>query len=105
MLTRDPNGRWMSLWEENKDGGLGTAVILAKDVTSTGYARDSPDDSGKFNHLLLVKVYDKAPLAYYAGAGWNRSGQFASRAAWEAYVQDFAARVAHPLAVTVSAKP
>jgi hypothetical protein len=105
VLTRDPNGRWMSLWEENKDGGLGTAVILAKDVTSTGYAHDSPDDSGKLNHLLLVKVHDKAPLAYYAGAGWNRSGQFASRAAWEAYVKDFATRVAHPLAVSVSAQP
>jgi hypothetical protein len=105
VLTRDPDGRWLSLWEENKDGGLGTAVILGKDVSSSGYAKDSPDGSGKFNHLLLVKVYDKAPLRYYAGAGWNRSGQFKDRAAWEAYVQDFAARVAHPLAVTVSAKP
>jgi hypothetical protein len=105
VLTRDPQGRWMSLWEENKDGGLGTAVILAQDVAPVGFARDSPDDSGKFNHLLLVKIYDKGPLSYYAGAGWNRSGQFADRAAWEGYVKDFAARVAHPLVVTVSAKP
>ena len=24
VLTRDPDGRWMSYWEENKDGGLGS---------------------------------------------------------------------------------
>jgi hypothetical protein len=105
VLTRDPNGRWLSLWEENKDGGLGTAVILGKDAQSIGHARDTPDDSGKFNLLLLVKAYDKAPLNYYAGAGWNRSGQFADRAAWENYVKDFAARVAHPLTTNVVAKP
>ena len=27
---RDPDGRWMSFWEENKDGGLGIAVILGE---------------------------------------------------------------------------
>ena len=36
MLTRDPDGRWMSFWEENKDGGLGIAVILANDADTRG---------------------------------------------------------------------
>ena len=31
-----PHGRWMSFWEENKDGGLGIAVILANDATPRG---------------------------------------------------------------------
>jgi unsaturated rhamnogalacturonyl hydrolase len=45
------------------------------------------------------------PLRYYTGAGWSRSGQFADRAAWEAYVKAFAATVASPLNITLSAKP
>ena len=40
MLTRDPDGRWMSFWEENKDGGLGVAVILANDATPAGFAHE-----------------------------------------------------------------
>ena len=95
----------MSLWEESKDGGLGVAVILANDVNAAGYAREGADQRGNSNHLLLVKAKDGAPLRYFAGAGWNRSGQFADRAAWETYVRNFAARVGKPLEVTVSARP
>ena len=40
---------------------------------------------------------------YFTGAGWTRSGQFDGRAAWEAYVRDFAARAQKPLTITVSA--
>ncbi len=105
VVARDEKGRWMSLWEESKDGGVGVAVILANDANPAGYAREAVDARGNSNHLLLVKVKDGAALHYFTGAGWNRSGQFADRAAWEAYVRDFAARVASPLAVSVSAKP
>ncbi|HTU67292.1 MAG TPA: DUF4861 family protein [Steroidobacteraceae bacterium] len=102
ILTRDPDNRWLSLWEENGDGGLGTAIILGKDVTPTGYAKGEPDSSGKLDHLLMVKVYDKGPLNYSLGAGWNRSGQFTDRASWEAYVKDAAARIQHPLTIRVT---
>ena len=80
----------MSLWEENKDGGLGIAVILARRGTSAGASRIEPPAKtpGNANHLLLVKANDGVPVRYFAGAGWNRSGQFADRAAWEGYVKD-----------------
>ena len=45
------------------------------------------------------------PLHYFTGAGWTKSGQFADRAAWETYVNDFAARARKPVDVTVSARP
>jgi unsaturated rhamnogalacturonyl hydrolase len=45
------------------------------------------------------------PLRYFTGAGWNRSGQFADRAAWEAYVKAFAATAANPLRIVVGARP
>jgi hypothetical protein len=105
VLTKDPDGRWMSFWEENDDGGLGTAVVLAADASPAGFAyEEAAKKPGNANNLLLVKAQDGAPIRYYTGAGWTRSGQFADRAAWEAYVKDFAARVAHPLTIQVSAR-
>jgi pectinesterase len=106
VLTRGPDDRWMSLWEENKDGGLGTAVILGPDTPSAGYVHDAPDKPTNYgNHLLLVKARDSQALHYFAGAGWNRSGQFKTRADWEAYVKAFAATVANPLKISVAARP
>ncbi|HYJ40318.1 MAG TPA: DUF4861 family protein [Steroidobacteraceae bacterium] len=104
VLTRDPDGRWMSFWEENKDGGLGIAVILANDATPAGFAHeDAPGGKGNANNLLLVKAIDGVPLRYFTGAGWTKSGQFEGRVAWETYVKDFAARAQKPLVISVSA--
>ena len=106
VLTRDPNARWMSLWEENKDGGLGVAVILASGTAAEDYAYEPPAKTPGFgNHLLIFKARDGVPVKYFTGAGWNRSGQFTDRASWENYVKAFAAAVAKPLTITVSAKP
>jgi pectinesterase len=104
-VTRDPDGRWMSVWEESKDGGLGVAVILAHETVAAGYAREAADPRGNSNHLLLVKAQDGMPVRYHTGAGWTRSGQFADRAAWETYVNEYAARALHPLTATVKAQP
>lgn len=102
VLTKDPAGRWMSFWEENNDGGLGIAVILGNDATPAGFAyEEAAKKPGNANNLLLVTAQDGAPVRYYTGAGWTKSGQFADRTAWEAYVMDFAVRVAHPLVISV----
>jgi hypothetical protein len=106
VLTRDPEGRWMSFWEENAEGGLGVAVILAGDAVAMGFAHeDAPGGKGNANNLLLVKAKDGVPLRYLTGAGWTRSGQFDGRAAWETYVRAFAARTRKPLSIVVSAAP
>lgn len=106
VLTRDPAGRWMSFWEENKDGGLGIAVILGASETPAGFAYEPPAKTpGNANNLLLVKARDGVPVRYFTGAGWNRSGQFADRAAWEAHVKKQAERVLKPLNIRVSARP
>jgi hypothetical protein len=106
VLTKDADGRWMSYWEENKDGGLGTAVILARETEAAGFAHEAPEKTpGYGNNLLLVKAHDAAAVRYFTGAGWNRSGQFTDRASWEAYVKAFAAGVMNPLTIVVSARP
>jgi hypothetical protein len=106
VLTRGTDDRWLSLWEEHADGGLGTAVILGADVPATGYVHDAPANPKAYgNHLLLVKARSGEAIRYFTGAGWNRSGQFKTRADWEAYVNAFAAQVAHPLSISVSTRP
>jgi uncharacterized protein DUF4861 len=105
VLTQDPDGRWMSWWEDNKDGGLGIAVILAAGETPAGFAYEAPAKApGNGNHLLLVKARDGAPIRYFAGAGWTGSGQFADRAAWEKHVQAHAERALRPLRISVGAR-
>jgi hypothetical protein len=94
-LTADPQTGWMSWWEKYPkpdEGELGTAVLLAR-PPAEGLAEDAA------NHLLLAKAHSGEPLGCYFGAGWNRSGDFADRAAWNAYVADFALRLKHPLAL------
>jgi hypothetical protein len=104
MITRDVDGRWMSVWEENKDGGLGVAVVVARDTTVVGFADEAMDDRGNSNHLLLLEAADRVPVRYFTGAGWSKSGHFADRGVWESYVKDFAARIAKPLSISVTAR-
>jgi hypothetical protein len=105
VLTKDPDGRWMSWWEDNQDGGLGIAVILASGETPAGFAYEPPAKApGNGNHLLLVKAKDGNPVRYFAGAGWTGSGQFADRAAWEKHVRERAVRALKPLRISVGAR-
>ena len=106
VLTQDKQGRWMSYWEDNANGGLGVAVILGYGEKPAGFAYEPPTKKpGNGNHLLLVRAKKGMPVRYLAGAGWTGSGQFADRAAWEAYVRDQAARALKPFTVSVSAAP
>lgn len=106
VLTKDPQGRWMSFWEENQDGGLGVAVVLASDADAAGFAREeAPAGKGFANNILLVKAKDGVAVRYFTGAGWNHSGQFTDRASWEKIVSSFAAGMAKPLTIEVRAKP
>jgi hypothetical protein len=102
-LNQDPKGRFMTIWEQSPDGGLGIAVVLAPDVESAGFAEQPIGPKGEFgNYLLLVKANPSHPVHYFLGAGWEGSGQFKSRSDWEHYVADFVSRVNDPIAVSVS---
>lgn len=72
---------WLSRWESSpENGGLGCALVVDPadlvDVTEAGG-----------NHLLLLKAKPGRALRYRVGSGWDRSGDFADRAAWTAHVR------------------
>ncbi|HKB92430.1 MAG TPA: DUF4861 family protein, partial [Opitutaceae bacterium] len=74
---------------------IGEAIVLPQGALA-GFTED------KRNHLVLVKAQSGKPVKYLIGAGWTKSGDFASKQDWEAYVTSYAQRLASPVKVSVS---
>jgi len=94
----DQAGNWMSYWEpamgiHGANGSNACAVILPGASAFTENAA---------HYLALGQAKPGQAFIYYLGAGWSKSGDFADANAWDAYVANTAARLAHPLKLTVS---
>jgi hypothetical protein len=95
-VTPTPADGSLTQWVAQKTNGtLGTAIVVA----SEAFQSITEDER---NHLILAKAAVGQPLRYYAGAGWDRSGQFKSREDWETYVAAHVARVRAPVKVTIA---
>ncbi len=89
---------WLRTWEplqKGTQGNLGCAIIM-----DPAMIVDITQADG--NYLVVAKVPANGPASYYAGFGWDRSGDFAGLPEWEAYVRQFAQRAASPLKVKIS---
>jgi unsaturated rhamnogalacturonyl hydrolase len=53
------------------------------------------------NHLVIVRTPAGQNPRWYAGSGWDRSGDFKDAESWRAYVELFARRLNAPLKVEV----
>jgi len=85
---------WEALKEGN--GNLGLALV----VDPRFLARVTEADG---NVLALVRAASGAPAAYWAGSGWDKSGDFPDVAAWDRYLDRFAERLRSPLKIDVLA--
>jgi hypothetical protein len=100
--SRDEKTGWLGLWEEFRDpvdGNLGTGIVLDPSAKFAGFA-ETPNDL-----LILVKVKPGETVRYYAGGGWDKSGDFATSADWNKYLDDFAARLRSPLHLAYAVAP
>ena len=90
----DPKAGVVRAWEElnryGKDGWMGCAVIV-----EPGRLVSNPELDGN------VLVGFRGPAPYFAGTGWDRSGDFKTMADFDAAVDFFAKRIASPLKVEV----
>jgi len=91
---------WLRTWEplqKGQAGNLGCGIIVDPsalvDVTE-----------GEGNYLVVAQAPAGQAAIYYAGFGWDRSGDFAGAPDWDAYVQQFARRVFSPLKISFSSK-
>ena len=90
---------WMRTWEPvaGKDAGsFGCGVVF-----DPAAVREVTEADG--NYLLVGGLPEGKPVSYYAGAGWDRSGDFAAAADWDRYLEEWSRRVRSPLRQEVQA--
>jgi hypothetical protein len=56
------------------------------------------------NVLAVTTIPAGGDVTYYAGSGWDKSGDFASVEDWDRYLEQAALRIRSPLAVTVGSR-
>jgi hypothetical protein len=85
---------WEHLTRYGENGWLGCAVVVDPaaivDVVEAGGSQ-----------LLVARTPRGAPATWFAGSGWDRSGDFPDEAAWDRHLDAFVARVRSPLVVEV----
>jgi len=93
-FTPDEADRAIVQWEAQKtNGAIGEAVLVTPD-DFRGFAEDAG------NHLILARAVSGQALHYWVGAGWTKSGDFASEADWKDYVAACARRAASPVRIS-----
>jgi pectinesterase len=96
-VERDLKSHALLQWvEQESNGAFGTAIVLP---TSTAYAEDA------LNQLIVAPAASGKPVRYLAGAAWSRAGEITTREQWQAYVAQAAARLDHPVRVSLQARP
>jgi hypothetical protein len=97
-VKADRPAGWCRYWEKVDDSYLGTGVVVPTSYL-TDYQENRSAEKDR-SQLYMVTKPKQNRVVFYAGFGWQKSGQFASAAAWDAYLAEFAQRLASPLAVT-----
>ena len=93
-IERDKEHGWMRTWEDMKEGPsqLGQAV-LADPATIASFTEDD------LNYILLTRIEPGRPCVTYAGFASTLGVDFHSRAEWDRYVADSAARLRAPVEI------
>jgi hypothetical protein len=84
---------WEALRSYGDNGQLGCGIVAEPANVAEVVEADG-------NVLLVGKA--GTPAVYYAGSGWNRSGDFPDVAAWDRYLDAFSRRLGSPLRVEVA---
>lgn len=96
LPASDKSRGWMGLWgptnSDSVNGSLGTGVVFP----SSAFVQFTEDSA---QYLLIGRAVTGERLTYYAGAGWTRSGDFATVEDWNSYLDRWAVRIALPLHV------
>jgi hypothetical protein len=88
-------------WEQLRDDKLGGSHLGQAVVLDPKLLVKTAEDN--LNYLLLTKTSKDNGISYWAGFGWDKSGQFADYDSWKTYVDQFAQGAASPIVVSVSA--
>jgi len=90
---------WVSYWQPHADSELGTAIVASKG-TFKGFEKYDVETKDLSNAYAHLNVNNKK-VVYYAGFGWKKSGQFATKQDWENYLDLFSKQINNPLEVSI----
>jgi hypothetical protein len=87
---------WLVSWQkmEKQPGSEGVAIVF----DPKQFVQPAED---KLNNLVIAKVSDDNVSDYWAGFGWDQTGQFTDAAAWKKYVDGFTQGLQSPIEVSV----
>jgi hypothetical protein len=85
---------WEHLVRYGENGWLGCGLVV-----DPAAIVDMREEAG--NQLIVARTPRGRPATWYAGSGWDRSGDFPDVAAWDRHLDAFAARLRSPLVVEV----
>jgi hypothetical protein len=94
VLAEEGSG-WIRTWEPvgQSNGNLGCAVVFDP-------ARFVKMTETDLDRLVVLKGPQRGPAVHYAGSAWDRGGDVANVAAWDAAVVAFVKRLRSPVKVT-----
>jgi hypothetical protein len=90
----------LTTWEQLRDDKLGQSHLGQAIVLDPKLLVKTTDD--KLNYLLIANPFKDNTISYWAGFGWDKSGQFADYDSWKSYADQFAQSALSPIEVSVS---
>ena len=99
LVVRDKARGLLRTWEPVKADGshFGCAIVV-----EPAQAAEFAEADG--NVLVVTSVAPGGVVTYYAGSGWDKSGDFTAVDDWDRYLDQAAQRIRSPLAVSVAAR-
>jgi pectinesterase len=99
LVVRDKARGLLRTWEPVKADGshFGCAIVVEPAQVAEFAEADG-------NVLVVTGVAADGLVTYYAGSGWDRSGDFKAVDDWDRYLDLAAQRIRSPLAVSVAAR-
>lgn len=87
---------WFRYWEAINDSFLGEGIVVDPKLVeeAISHISNTPDQS----QILIITKPD-SELTYYAGFGWQKSGQVSGKKDWDILLQRKAEQIKHPLQV------
>ena len=85
---------WEHQGQYGEDGWLGCGIVM-----DPAAVVETREEGG--NQLVVARTPRGRPATWYAGSGWDRSGDFPDTAAWDRYLDAFASRLRSPLRVEI----
>jgi len=88
-----------SSWRKQQDSELGLGIVADPSYVK-GFQRYLGEEKDTSHLFVKLKSIDKR-IVYYAGFAWQKSQQFASKEAWQIYLEAFALKLSSPLRVEI----